>query len=952
VRWTRAKARIGLAVLAPGLAAAGWSCRPAGDAQGLVRLVEQVTPETIVESPLLALGPVGELAARPLWRGAFDAATLRQLGWLAERLPGGSLRLDDDPELGPVACLRGGRARRFPILVAARPLARYRVTRVWRSNRAILDLRVVESSVKLAVPSAVNSETDRQRILRGTFLEKGATPAVHRFTAAAAPGAWDRAAVDFTASLDTRTLVVLFERADGSAGAEACLAEVTIEELAATPEQEIALLARAWPAAAGGASPAGDLGLAKRGSLLPVRRLRNTRPPYDENYERVDALFAPAPTTLRFPVTVPAGGRLTFSYALASGSQFGDAARFEVAVRDGGGATEVFAGEAAIGEDGAGWHWRRAEVALARWSGRRVEIELRTRLAGDQAAGGRGFALWGNPIVDAPRRPGEPPNVVLIGIDTLRADRLSSYGHDRATTPNLDRLAAEGVRFDQAVSAANWTAPAFASIFTGLPASRHGVVNQELALSESASTLAERLQAGGWRTHAVVYKAFLFGLGLDQGFDRWFNLPTSRRTAQDNLDKALAWLEHNYDRRFFLFLHLDDPHQPFNQPAPFDLEFGDERAHAELGLELPVAISGRGVDGCRHCFAERRPRPEFVPVAQALYDGEVAYTDDRIGALFDWLREHGVWEDTVVAVVADHGEVIYDRQGSWGHGATLLSDELVRVPLILRPGRGRRFEEGLVVHEQVRVTDLLPTILEAAGLPAGAATAESRSLWPLIERSETADRPAFVENPERDVFGVRSREWKYVVRAPRSWTTAHQLYDLRADPGERVDVVREHPEALARMGDLLASFLLRARPGPFVLALGDGEPGAVRLVLEAGDDVRFRPFVGLTPAAAGAAGRDRPVAGGGRVLALLELELPPGHAVRATLASGERTLASRTATLETLLPWDEGLFERLAGLPAPALYFVHGAPPVGAERAAATTNLDQLEDLEALGYLE
>ncbi len=438
-----------------------------------------------------------------------------------------------------------------------------------------------------------------------------------------------------------------------------------------------------------------------------------------------------------------------------------------------------------------------------------------------------------------------------------------------ATRSPLDRLAAEGVRFDQTVSASNWTAPAFASILTGLPVGRHGVRNGDLAMSGKVETLAERLRAGGWRTHAVLYKAFLFGLGLEQGFDRWFNLPTSRRTAQVNLDKALTWLDRHHDRRFFLFLHLDDPHQPFNQPQPFDSRFGDARALEELAIELPISIRGSRVDGCPGCVGERGARPEFLPVAQALYDGEVAYTDDRIGVLLERLREHGIYDDTVVAVVSDHGEVIYDRQGppplavanvsgGWGHGSARLVDELVRVPMILKPARGRRVEPGRVVREQVRVTDLMPTILEAVGLtsePSPGGGVDSQSLWPLIDGREKGDRVAFVENPRRSVVGLRTRDWKFAVHSRGGAQPLNELYDLRADPEEKINVASRHPGELARLGDALASYLLRTRPGPFLLALGDGGGGSYRLVLEGGDaapgfSVAGIPTAGRSPSSA------------------------------------------------------------------------------------------------------
>ncbi len=258
------------------------------------------------------------------------------------------------------------------------------MTRRVRSDRPGLDLRVLETFKRLETPDEVNGRVDRTRLLRGTLLGRNTITAVHRFpvpelsapgSSAAGPGgAWHRASVDFTTGLDTHAIAVLFNRVGVPAGAEACLAELAIERVEATPEQELALLARDWNRQG---APAPELGLVKRGTLLPVRRLQATRPPYDENYEHRDALFAPAPTTLRFPLRVPSGGRLTFAFALARGSRFGDSVPFfEVTVARGEERTDVFAKTVTIGSDGGGWHWRRAEVALDRWSGRRVELEL------------------------------------------------------------------------------------------------------------------------------------------------------------------------------------------------------------------------------------------------------------------------------------------------------------------------------------------------------------------------------------------------------------------------------------------------------------------------------------------------------------------------------------------------------------------------------------------------
>jgi len=851
------------------------------------------------------------------------------------------MRPVQDPEHGQVACMGKGEVALYAITFPVRPLTRLRMRRVLKADWAAFDLRVIESSVKLARPKVFNAPVERTWRRRSRLLGKGVTQAIHRFETTGAAGEWNSAQLDFTTNLNTRTLIVLFEDLDrpaGSSSAEACLAELSLERVRATPRQEM-LLERSGA----NSRDTGNLGLVKRGRLLPAQRVRVAKPPYDENYEHVDALFAPAPTRLRFPLEIPDGGRLTFSYSLGNGSHLGDAASFEVSLGQGAERKVIFSEEVSIGEQGEGWHWRRAEVDLTRWAGQSVDLELATR-----SDGPRGFALWGNPMVDSPRRPEDPPNVVLIGIDTLRADRLSVYGYPRATSPNLDRLAADGVVFEQAISAANWTAPSFASIFTGRVPATHGLVNAETAVSSQLDTLAERLRSGGWRTHAVVYKAFLFGLGLDRGFDRWFNLPTSRRTAQTNLDKALDWLDAHREQRFFLFLHLDDPHQPFNQPHPFDLEFGDAVTHEKLGLELPISITRSGISGCPGCFRSGRPEPDFVAAAQNLYDGAIAYTDDRIGVLLDALREWGIYNDTVIAVVSDHGEVIYDRGGAWGHGATVLTDSMVRVPLVVKPAGGEQSVAGRRISTQVRTTDLLPTVLEAAGLDPGEGP-DSRSLWPLVDGDEVGDRVAFVENPARSVIGVRTGRWKYVARFIPGAPVVGRLFDLEADPDELVAVGRENPEAMSRMEELLAGFLLRTRPGPFVVVTGDGEPGPWTIEVESDGELTHRTLVGL-PITAGQPGIDNVPGRTGTFLALVQLEASEDVEFAVSLQRGGETLVTRKATSASFVDYRGDGFEELIQRAQPSISLLRGPSPLAAGRS--TTNLDQLEDLKALGYIE
>jgi len=902
-----------------------------------VRLIDHADRSVVAVSPLLEASPTAEAPATTIWHSDFEGDILRDLDWPFWGRGVGAWTATDR-ENGQIVCLSGDRTEQFSILIPAEPLTQYRVTRRLRTDWVNLDLRVVESAATIPEGEVPRSDWARRRVIYDRIMGKASALAAHRFGGDGGAG-WVETELAFTSNLGTRTIGIVFDRVGDASRpleAEACLARLSVERLDPDPAQEVALLRSAWSTEADR-----GLGLVKRGRLLPLRRARVSKPPYDDNYEVRDALFAPAPTRLRFPMTLPDQPRLTFSYGLSSGSQIGDQVQFQVVVEHEGESTSVFQRQAEVGEQGEGWHWHDALVDLAAWSGEEVVLELRTRSATQ-----RGFGLWANPMIDSPRRRGDPPNLVLIGIDTLRADRLSVYGHERPTSPNLDRLAGDGVRFARAISASNWTSPSFASMFTGLPASSHGVVNQEFSMNQSLETLAEGLQSAGWRTHAVVYKAALFGLGLDQGFDRWFNLPTSHRTAQNNLDKALAFLDTVDDRQFFLFFHLDDPHQPFNQPPPFDREFSNPEVWERLGLELPLSIRNGAVSGCESCIEEKRPTDEFVDVAQELYDGAVAYTDDRIGALIGELRRRGIYEDTVIVVVSDHGEVLFDRQRLWGHGALLMSDELVHVPLIIKPA-GRSSHSGQVVDTQVRTTDLPPTLMEALGLAAEPG-ADSRSLWPLVEGDESADRVAFFENPQRNVMGLRTPNWKYVIRWVED-VPYRGLYDLQQDPGEKTSVAKARPQERARLDEMLARFMLRTRSGPFVLVVGDGAPGTFQLVIETAGEGGQRSLVGLPPRPE-TQSDDLEVAGGGRVLALVQLDLEPGQPIRASLMRAGQRVATVRGGSDDLSPYDPGAFDRL--LESPGAYLLQGPDRVGSTRVGPPTQVDQVEDLRALGYIE
>jgi arylsulfatase A-like enzyme len=312
----------------------------------------------------------------------------------------------------------------------------------------------------------------------------------------------------------------------------------------------------------------------------------------------------------------------------------------------------------------------------------------------------------------------ERPDVLLVILDTVRADHLSSYGYARPTTPHLDRLAAEGERYEDAWAQSPWTLPSIATILTGQPPHVHGAgrgPDGVYGLGEGVPTLAQHLSRAGYRTGAI------FNVGwcrpevssLDRGFEHYDvrGGDSSHRTVRDareTTDAALRWVREQSggDAPLLLVVHYFDPHLTYDPPSPFDELFepaGGPRVSAGFG-DLPQLFA------LRSGVLELGPRQRESLVAR--YDGELRFMDEQIGRLRAGLERLDRWDDALVIVVADHGEEFWDH-GGFEHGHSH-HREVLHVPLIVRRPGG---PVGSVIAGRVRQLDVAPTILEAAGLP-------------------------------------------------------------------------------------------------------------------------------------------------------------------------------------------------------------------------------------------
>ncbi len=358
-------------------------------------------------------------------------------------------------------------------------------------------------------------------------------------------------------------------------------------------------------------------------------------------------------------------------------------------------------------------------------------------------------------------------NLLLVSLDTVRADRLGCYGYAQAETPTLDELAARGVRFANAITSGPLTLPAHSSLMTGLSPQNHGArANVIFSLPDRVETLAETLRAQGYRTGAVI-SAFVLDrrFGLAQGFDDYADDLTAdgrteafgyrERIAEDTNRHALSWLDQHGHERFFLWVHYFDPHFPYAPPAAFQTRHQD--------------------------------RP---------YDGEIAYADAQLGQLLAAIDRKGIRDKTLIVVAGDHGESLGEHK-ELTHGL-LIYDATLHVPMIL--SGPPPLPQGVVLTRQVGLIDVVPTVLSMLGVPAP----EGLDGVSLLEPFADEPRAIYVETLWPKVMhnwsplvGIRRNDVKFIL-APTP-----ELYDLQADPNELSNSFGQRPELAGELSDRL-----------------------------------------------------------------------------------------------------------------------------------------------------
>jgi len=391
----------------------------------------------------------------------------------------------------------------------------------------------------------------------------------------------------------------------------------------------------------------------------------------------------------------------------------------------------------------------------------------------------------------------QAPNLVLIVMDTLRADRTSTFGYERPTTPALSALAERGTRYERAYASSSWTWPSTASLFTGLPPAAHGVEDyQSCQLAHELDTLAETLQRSGFTTAAFSGNPLISPLrNFDQGFET-FDSATELRMSPRVVPQALEWLAARGDTRFFLYLHLVDPHSP-HEPRREDLKAFCGTTETQFAPDLFDQL------GLQLLARPDTPSDELVSSAQRewlsnVYDASVATGDYWLGQVIAMLADLGLSERTIVAFTSDHGEELFDHD-KLGHSHSL-HEELVRVPMVLA---------GPGVPVGGRVTSPVTNRALSARLAELVGTRLVQAPAPLPFESSSEDAPVFTSTAKglwkgkqfQRLLGLRDGDWLL------HWRSADErdlkLYDLSNDPHALHDVAAQHPERAAAMRDRL-----------------------------------------------------------------------------------------------------------------------------------------------------
>ncbi len=428
--------------------------------------------------------------------------------------------------------------------------------------------------------------------------------------------------------------------------------------------------------------------------------------------------------------------------------------------------------------------------------------------------GDQNFSFWYNPVLYQKGK--NDRNIILISIDTLRADHLGCYGYDRETSPNIDSLATDSTLFANVYASSPWTLPSHVAMLTSLHGYHHQVYNDDEKMDPTLITLADLLRQNHYFCSAFVGGGFVSAVyGFSKGFDTYSEGAGgvfSQRSAEILYENVSEWLDQNAkDKNFFLFLHTYQPHDPYACPEPYKDMFISEDAkwrHINLLGYL---------DGKPNIFKKLTEAEQQNAIS--LYDAEIRYTDEKlIGPLIQKLKDAGLYDKTLIVFTSDHGEEFYDHS-SWGHGHQLY-DESLKVPLIIKfPESEHR---GIRSDTIVSLVDVMPTVLEQTGIDYQRLSLDGQSLIPVLEGKDKEDRIFLADIGDNVLnshipqkIATNRNSEKFILNKPFSEedlafflhpppeTGPVELFDLVDDPGEK----KNHAHSQATLVNQLIRFI-------------------------------------------------------------------------------------------------------------------------------------------------
>ncbi len=621
--------------------------------------------------------------------------------------------------------------------------------------------------------------------------------------------------------------------------------------------------------------------------------------------------------------------------------------------------------------------WLDLDVDLSPYAGREITLAFIPQFNTPAAPAGAPAPriAWGPVRLAAGRQPAQRrPNVLFVLVDTLRADHLPAYGYGRDTAPRVQEfLAKQGTVVEEAYSQAPWTLPSVTSFLTGrLPGELLRGAMGSFGLPAGVETMAEHFARLGYRTGGFYANPTLYsGIGFERGFGTYYCPPpdlnySMNLHAESVTDRAGAWLRAHQDEPFFLYVHLIDPHDPYDNP--------DIVANRSPFEDQPYTgnIAGSWIHGIwLGKISLANPVADRAHIT-ALYDAEIHYADRRLGELFAQLRPE-VLRDTLIVLTADHGEELYDH-GGWKHGQTLYQEQ-IHVPLLLRwdghipsgrrlPGTVRLLDllptlnaaVGGAVDPAWQGTNLLPALLGEAAVPRQSAVAENFNAGPLRAAAILDGRKLMLFNrrsPFVPADEQQERLWRIdVARMQRS-----ELYDLANDPHELANRAEQEPRAVAERERLILHQLDRELPGVRVLfsSLPKGQRVSGSIEFDKppvrwssyflGDADRVQLHGQRLEFDLQGDGLDKGVIVEGEFAELRRLEFGAGAGVAATIGNGLRYLGGTVPLAQLGVPD----VPTASGDPALRIWV---AAARGTRGTHPEENPETLQRLRALGYIQ